>query len=417
MSLPTLTTKLAFSVVSSGYLTLNDSSLGKLDTGQLAADVWTDVSSYVLSVEITQGSQRFSGPTIRYEAGTARITLDNTDGRFDPTNLSGPYVSAGATQVTPMRKVTVYATWNAVDYYLFTGFADSWDVDWYGNTVVLTATDATKVLGNYNGPAQASQGAGEATGARVNRVLDNAGWSTADRLVATGDSTVQATTLASAAWDEILLTADSENGQVFVDGQGRVVFRNRHDGYSNPRAIASQATFGDGTGEYPYESISLTYDDTQLANYVRIARTGGTEQLASDATSQATNLVRTFVRDDLTLTSDSECLSYADMVLYQWKDPELRVDNITVHPSALSDTTVWPLLLGMSFGDRVTVRRRPFTQSGSLVEREVFVRGLKHVIDARDWRTSLTFQSATKWAFFLLDNPTLGVLDTDALSY
>jgi hypothetical protein len=346
------------------------------------------------------------------------VTFDNTDGRFDPTNLSGPYVAAGASQVTPMRKVQVYATWQGVDYYLYTGFADSWSVDWGrgASTVTMVATDGTKVLGNYNGPGQASAGAGEDTGARINRILDNAGWPATDRLIQTGNSTVQATTLAQPAWDEILLTADSENGQVYVNGVGYVEFRNRSDQQSNPRSLTSQAVYGDGDGEYPYESVDLTYDDTQLANYVRIARVGGTEQVAQDAASQATNLVRTFNRSDLILQADADCLQYANAILYQWKDPELRVAGIGLHPSALADHTVWPQVLGAAFGDRVTVRRRPPSQSGALVERQVFIRGFHHTITPLDWHTSLTFQSATKWQFFILNDTGLGVLDTSVLA-
>jgi hypothetical protein len=59
--------------------------------------VWTDISPYVRSAKITRGSTRVDSPTIRYEAGTAELTLDNRDRRFDPTNLSGPYTASFST--------------------------------------------------------------------------------------------------------------------------------------------------------------------------------------------------------------------------------------------------------------------------------------------------------------------------------
>lgn len=52
---------------------------------------WTDISSYLQRVEIRRGSTRVESPIVRYEAGTCVLTLDNSDRRFDPTNLTGPY--------------------------------------------------------------------------------------------------------------------------------------------------------------------------------------------------------------------------------------------------------------------------------------------------------------------------------------
>lgn len=54
---------------------------------------WTDVSPYVRSATVRRGSSRVDSPTLRYEAGTAVLKLDNRDRRFDPTNLMGPYIS------------------------------------------------------------------------------------------------------------------------------------------------------------------------------------------------------------------------------------------------------------------------------------------------------------------------------------
>lgn len=52
---------------------------------------WIDVSAYFKTAKITRGSNRVENPIIRYEAGKCELTLDNSDRRFDPTNLTGPY--------------------------------------------------------------------------------------------------------------------------------------------------------------------------------------------------------------------------------------------------------------------------------------------------------------------------------------
>src|SRR5262245_37480588 len=206
MAIPTVIVEVAFSAgaSTSTYLFLDDIARGKLDTGTLAPDVtWTDVSEFVLSVATTRGARRIESPVIRYEPGTATILLDNSDRRFDPTNLAGPYVAAGVTQVTPMRAVRVTAIYAGVAYNVWRGFADEWrisyaDPSW--SQVVLTATDAFKVVANFDRSAVAAVGAGEDTGTRINRILDSIGWSATDRNVdaggASGSMALQATTLA-----------------------------------------------------------------------------------------------------------------------------------------------------------------------------------------------------------------------------
>src|SRR5688500_4635477 len=101
MTFPTLIVEVGFvsSASTSSYLFLDDSARGKLNTGTLApADVWTDVSSYVIHANVTRGSRRADGPLVRYEAGQASIVFKNDDRRFDPTNTAGPYSAAGVSQ-------------------------------------------------------------------------------------------------------------------------------------------------------------------------------------------------------------------------------------------------------------------------------------------------------------------------------
>lgn len=78
-----------------------DSSLldGPATLGGDLGYVWTDVTDWVEgSATITRGSASATGPYMRYGGGRATFTLDSMDGRFDPTNLGGPYVAAGVSQ-------------------------------------------------------------------------------------------------------------------------------------------------------------------------------------------------------------------------------------------------------------------------------------------------------------------------------
>ncbi len=223
-----------------------------LDTATLGTDPgWTDISQFVLGFTVTRPGTRLQGPLWNFQAGTASITLDNSDGRFDPDNLAGPYVSGGVTQLAAMVPVRILASW-AVSYPLFSGFADGWlpaQVTYEGGyaELVLPATDAFKVLAGITLPAITLEGAGNFTGTRITDILTRAGWYTsAERnVIAAGNSQLQGTTLGSDALSLMQLATDSEVGQLYVSGGGAVVFRNRQALATDTRSSTPQAVFGD----------------------------------------------------------------------------------------------------------------------------------------------------------------------------
>lgn len=400
---------------------MDSATKGLVDTGTLAAEVWTDVTAYCRGLSIRRGASRAEGPVLRFEAGSCSLTLDNSDRRFDPTHLTGPYVRAGVTDVKPMRGVRVTAVFDGTTYPLFKGYADGWDISYDEpsySTCVLSATDATKVLSNFDRIALGTAvGAGELSGARVNRVLDSAAWPSGldYRDVDAGKSTLQGTTLDRSAWEELAKVQDSEIGQVYIDAAGRVVFRDRHAPMTDPKSLSVQGAFGDAAGQLPFVSAVVAYDDTTINNLVRVSNVGGTQQTAQDATSQAQYLVHTYDRTDLILQSDAIAADYAAFVLYQTKDPELRFTSLSVNARD-NDDALFPQVLGRDFGDKISLTRVP--PGGGTVSRESFIVGVQHeVTGPGEWVTTWALQSTSNWSFMVLDHSTLGVLDANAIAF
>jgi hypothetical protein len=426
-------------VQAAGTFILDDGVNGVLGTSTLGADVtWSDLSAWVRSGSVSRPATRQQGPLWSYQPGTASVVLKNGDGRFDPDNISGPYVAAGVTQLTAMVPVRVRASWRGVTYPLFSGFADSWEPEDgrnYGGRyaqATVAATDAQKVLNGITLPATGATGAGEDTGARVTRVLGLAGWYTGSgyRQVAAGNSTVQAYAGGDTAWNLMQAAADAEIGELYVDGAGRVTFRNRHAILTDSRSNTPQAVFGDSIGtveaagtERAYTSVTRARDDTTLANDVQATRTGGTLQQVQDAVSiQKYLFPRTFPKSGLILQDDSTALNWAQWVLYVAKSDEDRFDQLVIYPLR-HPTSLWPLALGREVGDRIQVWRRPPPQApgaGITVIKDCFIRGISHSWDfsAGTWVTTWTLQDASKYGSFLtLDNPVLGVLGANALAF
>ncbi|MFG3326335.1 hypothetical protein [Micromonospora chersina] len=259
---PQLIVEIGFTAALTGtVLHLDDSMRGRLDSATLAAtDLFTDVTQWFVSGSTRRGATRSSGPTLRYEAGTATLTFRNDDRRFDPTNLSGPYVAGGVSQVEPMRAVRIRASYNGQTWPLWRGFTDQWSVNYDGpdsSYATVTCFDAFGVFSAYDRGAVAAVGAGETSGARISRILDSIAWPTTDRMIATGDETVQATTLADNVLTELLLTTDTELGELWMDADGRARFRSRSASYTALRSAYPQATFGDQVTSAASTTINL----------------------------------------------------------------------------------------------------------------------------------------------------------------
>lgn len=386
---------------------------------QFTSGVWTDVSQWMQApTTVRRGSSRVESPVIRYEPGTATIRLKNGDRRFDPTHTGGPYVSGGVSQVTAMRPLRIRAFWDTYTFSLFRGFVDVWDVDWIATVhsiVTVPATDGFKVLANKRRIGiDPPVGGGETTGARIHRILDSASWPSGDRDIATGNSTVQATDLSGDALSELQRVAESEIGELYIDGSGEVVFRNRHALVQDFRSTNVVATFGQSaTAPAPCE-VKLNTDDATLWNEVIAQRTDGAEIATGDSASQTKNTTRTYQKNDLLLESDVDVGNWAQWILYISKDPETRFDTLRIHVHADPSTLVLPAL-GREIGDRIQIWRRP-PGGGSPIVRDCFIRGVAHEIGQATWVTTFTLQSATRYIsnFFVLGS---GSLNSNIVSY
>jgi hypothetical protein len=96
-------------------------SKGNSATGQLAdADDSVDISSIILRSSIRRGRNRILN---KFEAGTAVVEIKDDTGDWNPANTAGPYYG----KLIPLRKIRIFADYEGVRYYLFSGFITSYD--------------------------------------------------------------------------------------------------------------------------------------------------------------------------------------------------------------------------------------------------------------------------------------------------
>lgn len=402
---------LAGATITPDYLRLGHPTLGLLGTGTLAAtDAQTDYSDRIMSMSVQRTSSRRIGPVIEYNAGTATVTLLNDDGLLDPAVMD---------QVAPGVLIRLHKIHDGVVYPLFSGFVDSWLPEHRAPdhaVVTVTATDAMSRLAGYKRTALAVPvGAGEDTGARINRILDSVGWPAADRDIATGDTTLQATTLDGDALDEAQQATVNEIGEFYAKPTGVMYFRNRRGILTDTRSNTSNAVFGSGVGELPYVGRpGVSNDRTQLKNTLSVTREGGAEQIIVDEQS-VDRYGEQPHQQKLLVETDADAAAWGSFVLGQDSRPEFRFTSLTVD-GRLKPDLIMPQLLGRDFGDRITVVRRP--PGGIVDSRDVFIRSIEHTWSSPDrWVTTWGLQPASKFAFFVLGDPAMGVLGQNQLAY
>lgn len=369
---------------------------------------WVDVSADVLEFATTRGRQQMLD---RIEAGTLTLTLNNAGGHYWKDNAAGDYYP----DVDVAKRINLRATYNSITYDLFTGFISSWTPQWRGGggrnpVMVVRAVDLLRNMSLFELPAAGY--AQQRSDVRYGAVLDSIGWPAADRDLNVGQSTMIATgALANVKAQAHMETVqESELGIGFVAGDGDVQFHDRHARLKSPY-LASSATFG-AFGTMFFADVELTDDDQYIRNDIRITRDGGTEQIATDATSITDYGQRTLSRQSLLMTTDGEALDQADFLLSRYKDSRLRAKSMTILPGR-AESDLYPKVLSYDLSRRITLT----IDQADIIDREYHIEGVSHQADAvqRRWVTRWQLSDADSQDYWVLGTSTLG--ETTRLAY
>jgi hypothetical protein len=136
-----------------------------------------------------------------------------------------------------------------------------------------------------------------------------------------------------------------------------------------------------------YTNIGVIYGTENLTNRVTVTRLGGTPQTAESERSQAAYGIAATSKDGLLLTTDAEALALASYLTGIYKDPELRINEVTVALEDKNDIQV-DRLTAIEIGDVVQVVFTP-RGFGTQVDQFAVVVSIKNNIGID--RHSMTF--------------------------
>jgi hypothetical protein len=391
-----------------------------------ATQTFSDVSAYVRSIETNRGRQHALD---EFQTGTCSVVLDNTDDRFNPLNTSSPYydTSAGETKVKPFKKIRVSAEYDSTTYRIFTGFITGYPESFGGQgqdaTVRVVAVDLFKLFNlntigsrgwSLGSPQRSLIGSTttlsysdeqELSSKRINRLLDAFGIPSTDRTMSTGSLEVQG----GVSLDTNLLSAlkaveQAEQGQFFIGGDGKAIFRDRNYKISNQ--FNSNATFGNGVGELPFSDVITNFDESRIVNIVSVQRAGGVAQEVENTESIIEFGARAESLTDTLNVNDIDTDSIARQRLASFSNTSPRIEGLVVNP--LGHTSLWEQTLGREIGDKITVKVP--TPASTTMEFDVHIESIRHTINASNqtWSWNLSTSAGAETGAWIVGSSRLG---------
>jgi len=391
---------------------LDDPIKGELDNTvfTLGGEKFFDITPRLVTTSIRRGKNEALD---RIDAGVVAITVDNSDRTFDPLYENGPYFG----QLIPRRFVRISAN----DYPVFVGFIDDFDIQYEPgkqSVVRIDVSDAFSILTNSG--LEEFTPESELSGARINTVLDRPelAWPAELREIDPGNTVMLDTDVSegTGALEYLQLVANSEFGTLFLSKDGKVTYRERN---SVPNVI--DIVFSDEIGAeiftgIQFADVNIVYGSENLYNRISLENADlfPEQAFAEDADSQALYGPRTLTQSGL-LGQEPEQLQFlADLLLARYKEPQYRFETVTVVMDTLSVENQ-DKVLDLEIGDIVQVRFEP-SDIPPAIEQNCRIIGINHDWNSNNKNISFALERLD-FGLFVLDNPVLGVLDDDRLSY
>lgn len=393
---------------------IGDSTYGKIGVGTLGSDtnnnLVVDVSSQCVKANVRAGYNLLQD---QFQASEATFRLIDPNGDWNPTNTASPYYG----YLTPLRKVRFSGTYANVGYFLFSGYIISYNYSYPKDQEIgyvdLVCVDAFRLLNLAGITTVTGATAGQDTGTRITKILDQVSFPTSLRSIETGSTTVQADPATLRTALAAIQNAEfSELGAFYFDGSGTATFKNRQT--VQKAAGATPTKFAnDGTG-IGYANINPVFDDKLIINQATITRVGGSAQTATNSASVSKYFPHSVNYDNLIVQTDAAALDIAKAYVATRADTTLRIDAITLDlttPNYAAGITA-----ALDFDYFSNVRVVNVGQDGSTIDKTLQVVGISHDITPNSWKTTFTLSEPLVDAF-IIGNAQYGIIGTSVMTY
>lgn len=367
-----------------------------------------DLTPDVYSISIRRGRNIMKDT---YEAGTAIVRVLDPLGYFNPQNPSSPYYG----YLVPLRKLRISATTATAEHFLFSGYVNDYrytfPVGQETAYVDILCTDGFRLLQMANVGTVADTPAGQDTGTRIGKILDEVGFPSSMRSIATGVTTCVADPATIRTTLEAVKNAEFSEGlgAFYMSPDGTAVFKSR-SGVASTLA-ATPTEFNQTTG-IPYRSVKYAFDDKLIINDVKFNRVGGTAQNVYSQTSIDKYFPHGLTQENLIAETDEIVAGIAGNYVNTRKETTIRIDEMTVDlldPAVPTDT-----MIGLDYFDNLQITN--VTQEGSTIVKTLQAQGFAWDITPNKMTVSITTLEPILDAF-IIGSSTYGIIGTSTLSY
>ena len=390
---------------------IGDAKNGVIGTSQFAASAVpepvVDLSSVTRSIKISRGRSIMRDT---YEAGNCTVRVLDPNSYFNPQNTSSPYYG----YLTPLRKIRVAATTATAQEFLFSGYVDTYK--YYYPTgqeigyVDIVCSDAFRLFQMANVSTVSGATAGQTTGTRVTKILDQVAFPATMRIVDTGSTTVQEDPgTARSSLAAIKAAEFAEQGAFFMRPDGQAEFKDRADVVNS--LVPAPIEFNQ-TGGIPYSDLKYAFDDKLIINQANMTRIGGTTQTAVNVDSSAKYFPHGTAVTDMIPQTDAQVLDIAKIYVATRAETTIRFDAMTVD---LLDTAVpTDTMIGLDYFDNVKITN--IQPDGSTIVKTLQVQGLAWDITPNSMKCTVTTLEPIVEAF-IVGSSTSGIIGTSILGY
>jgi hypothetical protein len=390
---------------------IGDSVNGVIGTSQLGdspvATPIIDLSSQTRQIKIKRGRNIMRDT---YEAGNCTVRVIDQNGDFNPQNPASPYFGF----LTPLRKIRVAATTPTTQSFLFSGYVTdykyTYPVGQELGYVDINCADAFRLFAMANVTTVASATAGQSTGTRIDKILDQVDFPSSMRFVDAGSTTVQADPATTRSSLSAIQVAEfTEQGAFYVRADGEVDFKDRA---SVVGSLASAPIEFNQTTGIPYSNLRFAFDDKLIINSATMTRIGGTTVSSSDVDSVAKYFPHGMNVENLIAQTDAQVQDIADIYVATRKETTIRIDAMTIDlldPNVPTDT-----MIGLEYFDNVEITN--VQPDSSIIVKTLQVQGLAWDITPNSMKCTVTTLEPIVEGF-IIGSSTYGIIGQSIMGY
>ena len=387
---------------------LDTSLLNGTDVLDGDGEEFYDITDKVTNIRVSRGRRQSIDA---FGAGTMIVAMQQKENErsLDPFNTSSIYFNTSEDQpgLGPLRPIRLSREGEFLFVGKITGYQQQYVLGGLTQYVV-SAADDIYTLAQAALPETVTSV--ETSAARLSAVLALIPYTgttdiTAAPVTTLGGYTIAEGTNANAYANRI---QQAEQGRIFCDRENTLTMQPR----IGTTLDAPTATFNDNGTAIPYDGVGVEYDQQLVINTAIVEiESGGTPQVAIDATSIAEYFVQSIAITDSLLSADAGAATLASYLLEG--QPTARFNSISTTFASLT-TLQKNTLAPIDIGDTVQITKTYTTGTPLTKTQDLAVEGVDHDINVfTGHRMTLYTSDTVVLNDLILDDVLYGTINTN----